>query len=150
MKMENSLPIKISRVSGNSLERVLNIFSDDTSNQVSKPDAAWIKYVSTSPNVLVFIVSDETEDYGVVQFDIEEDCAYVSVFIAEHRRGRGLFSPTLSGCIKLLSTSVTKVVANIEKHNVVSIKAFSQFGFVGSPTPNGDDMVVLEFEKFGK
>ena len=105
-----------------------------TSERVGWDDhCEW--FASTLSNLnrcLLICESEKREPIAVVRFDIENNCAELSINLSPLKRGKGYGSKCLSSAISYFEVNfplVSELVAEIKTINLPSRKSFERVGF---------------------
>ncbi|CAK0739139.1 hypothetical protein CCP3SC1AL1_1000007 [Gammaproteobacteria bacterium] len=96
----------------------------------------WFAKHRADPNWWAWVgMNEQNNPVGFVRFQIERNCAEVSVNVSKEARGQGIGKQLISkGCATLFSsTQVVEVAAKIKKDNFASISAFLASGFCKVP-----------------
>jgi RimJ/RimL family protein N-acetyltransferase len=106
-------------------------YHDDDSFHVEKLTEQYINYVASKPDFYCWIISNNNEFIGKVDFEIEEDKAYISIIIRPDYRRKGYGKKVLEQIInRYVNTGITQIVAGIYHTNEASIRLFSSVGFI--------------------
>ena len=101
----------------------------------------WLETTLANPNrCLLMCETKKREQIAVVLFNIENNCATLSINLSPLKRGKGYASKCLSSAISYFEKSfplVLELVAEIKTINLPSKKSFERVGFVLNNERNG-------------
>ena len=101
----------------------------------------WFVSTLSNPNrCLLMCETEKGEPIAVVRFDIENNCAELSINLSPLKRGKGYASKCLSSAVSYFEINfplVSELIAEIKTINLPSKKSFERVGFVLSDERNG-------------
>jgi len=93
----------------------------------------WFASTISNPNrCLLICESEKREPIAVVRFDIENNCAELSINLSPLKRGKGYASLCLSSAISYFEAYfpfVSELIAEIKTINIPGRKSFERVGF---------------------
>lgn len=122
-------------------------YCDDDSFHVEKLTKEYINYVASKPDHYCWIISSNNEFIGKVDFEIEEDKAYISIIIRPDYRRKGYGKKVLQQVInRHVNTGIKQIIAGIFHTNEASKRLFSSVGFLPlSNDPDKDGFIDFMF-----
>ena len=109
-------------------------YSEKTEKEEWKAHKQWYKFLINSPKCELFIVSNSKDVVlGQVKYELESDCAVVSIYLKEEARGKGYAKDLIKTSIeemKVLHGEVRSISAYILDENKASIRVVESLGFV--------------------
>lgn len=123
-------------------------YVDADSFHVEKLTEDFINYVASNPNYHCWMISSQSELIGKVDFEIEEDKAYISIIIRPDYRRKEYGKKTLQQIQKLfVNSNLKQIIAGICHENEASKKLFSSVGFIPlSNEPDEDGFINFVFK----
>ena len=111
--------------------RVREMSLDNT--EIAKPlHKRWFEQVLAASDQVLLIGEDDEGPAGVVRFDLSEDSATISIYLAQERFGQGLGSSLLRAAEHWLATSHPEILwvhAQVRAVNTASLRLFEQGGY---------------------
>ena len=107
----------------------------------------WFASKMDDPATKIFIAEDRSgHQIGYVRFDIEDDCAEISISLDKDQRRKGYGSLLIrQGSDRLLQDSLAKkIIAVVRSDNPDSLAAFQRAGFVVESTRQANDIDAVE------
>lgn len=120
---------------------------DGDSFHIEKLTEQYINYVASEPHFYCWIISINNEFIGKVDFEIEEDKAYISIIIRPDCRRKGYGKKILEQVMKrYANSSIKHIFAGIHYTNEPSQKLFLSVGFIPlSDEPDKDGFINVMF-----
>ncbi len=123
----------------------INFFN---TNEVSQANhEAWFFDVLQNKNQILYII--ETRGclpIGQMRFDIDGECAEISITIGKKYRGRGYGSEAIRQGTRLFfqeNIGVKSIIAQIKNINEISIRSFIRAGFMMSASMANTTKLIL-------
>lgn len=92
----------------------------------------WLHGVLANPDRHLLIAEQDGEPVGVLRFDVAEDAAEVSVFLAPGLSGKGLGTAVLRSGVQWARErlgGVARLTARVRPGNEASLRVFGKAGF---------------------
>lgn len=111
----------------------------------------WYEFVLKSQNYIFYIAKDEQENFiSIVRLELEENHAYLSIFLKKEFRERGLSCVILNHVIEMLKKErkdIKYLLAYVLPENTISKKLFKKMHFEECGIENYEGLAHHLFEK---
>lgn len=111
------------------ITRAMSISTDRVSWQ---DHIAWLDRSLVDRDRLLYVAEDSGRKVGSCRFDIDGNCAEISITLAPSSRGQGLSVKVVRAAIEVLRLErpdVQRLTATIRPTNAASIRCFTSAGF---------------------
>ncbi|MFN8492975.1 MAG: GNAT family N-acetyltransferase [Caldilineaceae bacterium] len=135
------------RITQENLPELQSWFSDEVLDGfISKPDQAWMDYVTTTANVAAWLVSSGEQTIGQVQIDFVGQIGYMSYYVNPAMRNQGYGKLILTAVPTLQEVAGCKKLAgSVDEGNWASRKCLEASGFQNvGPDPEEPGMLCYE------
>ncbi|MGQ9706674.1 MAG: GNAT family N-acetyltransferase [bacterium] len=110
----------------------------------------WFNERLTSKNSYLYIAyidnEDNTDDVGIIRFEVKGVSAEVSIFLSPSyiRKGLGFQIIMLGTEQFVIDSGIRRIIALIKESNIASVRSFEKAGYrFNSRTGNGDILVYV-------
>lgn len=111
----------------------------------------WYQFVLQSSAYVFYIIEQQAEFVGTIRYELEEERAYVSIFLKEEMRGKRIGRQALEKSLEALlqEEDLEEIYAEILEENEVSKRLFLSFGFTEEKKELYSYQVTREGKKNG-
>lgn len=107
-------------------------YNENTTEETRGEYQRWYEFILNSPYFYIFIVKDEDNNLkGLIKYELSEECAIVSIYLAESVRGKKHSQKLLRESFEEIKKiwKIDGFEAYILKENTASINLFKSLNF---------------------